>query len=135
MPRAVSIASRFVVSLILLIAFSTTASAQNKDKNEDVKGARWEYEIYDGEELLVKGHFRVNDKKLFHGTENIGHVEVISSSETKLVIKDLPIKKKDLKLSGTAQLKKVDTKPPEGSGKFVTKDGNKYRMKVIMKDR
>lgn len=126
---------RTIAALAILLFVPGFARAQNKDNVDDVKGARWEYEIFDGDELVVKGHFRVYDKTIYNGKEKIGSIDVISPVETKLIIKDLPTKKPKEKIAGTAHLKKVDSKPPEGNGRFVLTNGTKYRMKVIMKDR
>lgn len=95
---------------------------------DDVKGARWDFQVTDGDEVVEKGFFRVADKVIYKGKNKVGKVEAESQTETKLLIDSFK------KLNGKATLKKVDGKPPVWEGTLKRKDGKRLKMKVTFKD-
>lgn len=117
-----------VVFALLLTANSGFCQATGKDGVDDVKGARWDFQVTDGDKVVEKGFFRVADKVIYKGKKKVGKVEAESRTETKLLIDDFE------KLNGKANLKKVQEKPPVWEGTLKRKDGNRLKMKVTFKD-
>ncbi len=119
-------------ALLLLAAPSVPARAQvtGKDGVDDVKGARWRYEVFsdDNKTLIEKGLFRVNNKIMYKGGTKVGAIDAESRTETKLTIHGIP------EINGTAELKKVGEKPPVWEGTLKRKNGKHYTMKVVFRD-
>ena len=115
---------------IVVVGFAAPVLAQtgNKDGVEDVKGARWHYEIHKGKQA-EKGVFRVDKKVIYRFDKKVGVVHAQGDGETKLEINGLP------ELNGKATLQKTKAKPPVWTGNLVRKDGTKWKMTVEMRDR
>ncbi len=117
----------FVIAT-LLTENSAFCQATGSDGVDDVKGARWDFQATDGEEVVEKGFFRVADKVIYKGKKKVGKVEAESRTETKLLIDDFE------KLNGKVTLKKVGEKPPVWEGTLKRKDGKRLKIKVTFKD-
>lgn len=119
-------------TLFLLAAPPEPVRAQvtGKDGEEDVKGARWAYEIFgdDKKTPIEKGLYRVNNKIMYKGKTKVGVINAESRTETKLTIHGIP------EINGTAELKKVGEKPPVWEGTLKRKNGKHYKMKVVFRD-
>ncbi|MFO0978394.1 MAG: hypothetical protein U0996_18455 [Planctomycetaceae bacterium] len=119
-----------VITGMIVLAFGSDialAQATGQDGVDDVKGARWDFVVKDGDETIAKGFFRVQDKVIYKGKSKVGRIEAESRTETELIIDDFE------KLNGKAKLKKVAEKPPVWEG-TLKKDGKRYQMKVTFKD-
>lgn len=92
--------SIFVVASLLTsnVAF---CQATGEDGVDDVKGARWDFQAFDGDEVVEKGFFRVADKVIYKGKKKVGKVEAESRTETKFYIDGFE------KLNGKVTFKKV----------------------------
>lgn len=119
--------SIFVVASLLTsnVAF---CQATGEDGVDDVKGARWDFQAFDGDEVVEKGFFRVADKVIYKGKKKVGKVEAESRTETKFYIDGFE------KLNGKVTLKKVGEKPPVWEGTLKRKDGKRLKIKVTFKD-
>ena len=127
MTRGIFRCSLLVVATLLTenIAF---CQATGKDGVDDVKGARWDFQATDGDEVVEKGFFRVADKVIYKGKKKVGKVEAESRTETKLLIDDFE------KLNGKVVLKKIEEKPPVWEGTLKRKDGKRLKLKVTFRD-
>lgn len=118
------------ITATMLLTFGSNivlAQATGQDGVDDVKGARWDFVVSDGDETIAKGYFRVQDKVIYKGKKKVGRIEAESRTETELIIDDFE------KINGKAKLKKVGEKPPVWEG-TLKKEGKKYEMKVTFKD-
>lgn len=117
---------------LLVASLSEPARAQvtGKDGVEDVKGARWGYEIFgdDPKKPIETGVYRVNNKVMYKGKTKVGVINAESRTETKLTITGIP------EINGIAELKKVGEKPPVWEGTLKRKSGKHYKMKVVFRD-
>lgn len=115
-----------------MASLSEPARAQvtGKDGVEDVKGARWGYEIFgdDPKKPIETGVYRVNNKVMYKGKTKVGVINAESRTETKLTITGIP------EINGIAELKKVGEKPPVWEGTLKRKSGKHYKMKVVFRD-
>ena len=127
MTRGIFRCSLLVVATLLTenIAF---CQATGKDGVDDVKGARWDFQATDGDEVVEKGFFRVADKVIYKGKKKVGKVEAESRTETKLLIDDFE------KLNGKVVMKKIEEKPPVWEGTLKRKDGKRLKLKVTFRD-
>ena len=127
MTRGIFRCSLLVVATLLTenIAF---CQATGKDGVDDVKGARWDFQATDGDEVVEKGFFRVADKVIYKGKKKVGKVEAESRTETKLLIVDFE------KLNGKVVMKKIEEKPPVWEGTLKRKDGKRLKLKVTFRD-
>lgn len=57
-----------------------------RSAGRDVKGARWDFVVTDGEETIAKGYFRVQDKVIYKGKKKVGRLEAESRTETQPLI-------------------------------------------------
>jgi len=115
---------------MLLLAFCSDialAQATGQDGVDDVKGARWDFVVKDGDATISKGFFRVQDKVIYKGKKKVGRIEAESRTETKLIFVDFE------KLNGVARLRKVGEKPPVWDG-TLNADRRKYSIKITFKD-
>ena len=117
-----------LVVAALLAENSAFCQVTGKDGVDDVKGARWDFQATDGDEVVEKGFFRVADKVIYKGKKKVGRVEAESRTETKLLINNFE------KLNGKVVLKKVEEKPPVWEGTLKRKDGKRLKMKVTFRD-
>lgn len=112
----------------LLTSSTAFCQATGKDGVDDVKGARWDFQATDGDEVVEKGFFRVADKVIYKGKKKVGKVEAESRTETKFYIDGFE------KLNGKVTLEKVGEKPPVWEGTLKRKDGKRLKIKVTFKD-
>lgn len=101
------------ITATMLLTFGSDivlAQATGQDGVDDVKGARWEFVVKDGDEFVSKGVFRVHDKVIYKGKKKVGRIEAESRTETELIIDGFE------KINGKAKLKKVGERPPVWEG-------------------